>query len=77
MSPSFLDSIAITLNYAYNLGLAGGEIDLNKSSFIKKIEEKHASLSVIREIKNMKKWINNVVKWRDELRCWSSAFSIN
>jgi len=70
-SKSFLDSIAIMLNYAYNLGLAGGEIDLNKSPFIKKIEEKHPSLLVLLEIKNIKKWISDVVEWRDKLihRC--------
>ena len=70
-SKSFLDSIAITLNYVYNLGLAKGDIDLNKSLFIKKIEEKHPSLLVIRELKNIKKWISGVIIWRDELihRC--------
>jgi hypothetical protein len=72
-SKSFLDSIAIALNYTCNLGLTRGDIDLNKSVFIDKMEEegKHSLLSVIKEIKSMKSWILDLVTWRDELihRC--------
>lgn len=65
---SFLDSVAVTLNHTYNLGLEKGEIDLNKEKFIKALEARcDETLMIVMEVRREGRWINNVVQWRDTL----------
>ena len=62
---AFLDSIAITLNYFYNLNFHGGEIDLHKGSFLSALEKNNLELSKF--IRKNQNWIEVVTDWRLKL----------
>lgn len=62
---SFLDAVAMILNYFYNLGYAKGDIDFKKTSFFKSLNKKSPNLG--KEISKHKKWLYDVIKWRDSL----------
>lgn len=64
---STLDSIAIILNAAYQLGFSKGDIDLKRINFTEVLFQKKSNSSVAGLIDSKRKWINEVVKWRDEM----------
>ena len=69
---AFLDAIAITLNDFYRLEFVKGEIDLSKDKFINKLKTCNPNLADY--FSNKKKWINEVVIWRDEMIHKKSIF---
>lgn len=62
---SFLDSVAVTLNQYYQIGFSKGDIELSSDRFLNELQKKNSSL--FNQIKNHKKWIDEVVDWRDKL----------
>jgi len=65
-SKAFLDSVAITLKFSYDIdGSKGGDIDLGKDKFLNKIGVKDSEVG--KKIKKQSKWINEVIEWRTAL----------
>jgi hypothetical protein len=65
MEKSFLDSIAVFINEIYKIGFRGGGIDLNKGKFLRALRE--ADTEIGKAIGSKQKWIDYVVKYRNNL----------
>jgi len=60
---ALLDALAVLLNRCYDVYKeVNGDVDLNRDKFVNKLIEKNKKYEYLRQ---EKKWISNVVKWRD------------
>ena len=62
---AFLDTISSLINYHWELGQRGGDIDLSKPDFVKSVGLKNPTL--LKDVQNLEKWIKWIQTWRVNL----------
>ena len=62
---AFLDSLAILVNYVFELGYEKGDIDFKKGRFKKSLINENKNFEVT--LQEYDSWISKVIEWRDSL----------